>query len=325
MEKIKPMLAETGNKNDLKKENFIFELKIDGTRCICFKSSNEIKFLNRRGIWFENRYPEIVADLIKNIRDNVILDGEIYVPDRNGNPDIYKLAERDHLDDKLRIEIISKQMPATYAIFDILSSNGKDLTKLPLIERKKILKKTVKDSDRVKKIYYTDKGEELWKVVKKMKLEGVMAKDKSSSYLIGKRSNLWLKIKTLKTLDLVIAGYSTGTGKRREIGSLITACYYKGKLIYTGKIGTGLTEECWKNILQTLEKIKSDNCPFEMKPELDLPSDRKPVWVKQKYVCEAKFMNLSKDLVMRAPVFMRLRDDKEPKDCNLEGDLTDPL
>lgn len=87
------------------------------------------------------------------------------------------------------------------------------------------------------------------------------------------------------------------------------------------KIGTGLTEEGWKNILNLLEKIKTDKCPFEKEPELELPNDRKPVWVKLKYVYEAKFMNLSKDLLMRAPVYVRLRENKKPKDCNLEGVL----
>ncbi|MEM5778587.1 MAG: non-homologous end-joining DNA ligase [Candidatus Aenigmatarchaeota archaeon] len=290
---------------------------LDGTRCICYIDNNKIKFLNRRGIWFEHRYPEVVSSLKINAK-KAILDGEIYVADKDGKPNFYKLAEREHTDDKLRIDILSKQIPATYAVFDVLYLNEKDLTNLPLIERKNILDKIVKETEKVKKCFFTKNGKELWKIVKKIKLEGIVAKKVNSVYEIGKRSKNWLKIKTFKTLDLIITGFTTGTGKRKDIGSVITGCYYKGKLIYTGKIGTGLDEEGWKSIFKDLEKIKTSKCPFEKEPELDLPNERKPNWVKLKYVCEAKFMSLTENLQLRAPVFLRIREDKRPEECILE-------
>jgi len=260
-----------------------------------------------------------LQEMWKDVKgEKVILDGEVVVFHR-GKPDFYKLAEREHVENKTRIEFLSKLIPATYVVFDILYKDGKDLTQLPLIERKKILEETVIESSRlVISQYVVGKGTKFFEEVKKKGLEGVMAKKLDSPYLLGERSKLWLKIKALETLDVIIVGYTTGTGKRGELlGSLITACYHEGKLKYVGKIGTGFSEEQLAEILKKLEKIKTERCPFEKVPDLKLPPERKPVWVEPKLVCEAKFMNLSKDLVMRAPVFVRLREDKLPDECEL--------
>ncbi len=294
--------------------------KLDGTRCICFKRRKEVRFLNRRGIFFEKRYPEIV-EVLKKLKENFIIDGEIVVFDKENKPNFYLLAEREHTDDKIRIEILSKKFPATYVVFDILNLNGKDLKNYPLLKRKSILNNLIKDSERVKKCYYTEDGEALWKVVKKLKLEGVMVKKKDSPYL-QKRSELWLKVKTLKSLDVIICGYTEGEGKREKLlGAILCGIYYKGKLIYLGRCGTGFDERELENLSNTLKKIETNKNPFyEFKEE---PSILKKIrFVKPKIVAEVKFMNLSKNLKMRAPSFKRLRNDKKVKDCVLrEGEL----
>jgi bifunctional non-homologous end joining protein LigD len=148
-------------------------------------------------------------------------------------------------------------------------------------------------------------------------LEGIMAKRLKSTYQIGKRSKDWLKIKYLKTLDAAICGYTLGSGWREKyFGALILGCYHQGKLRYVGRVGTGLNEKGYAELTEELKKLKTDKCPFEEKPEF--PSDVVPIWVKPKLVCEVKFMDLSRDLIMRAPSFIRLREDKEPKECILE-------
>lgn len=316
---IKPMLAHISEPFD--DNSFLYEIKFDGTRAICYidTKAKSVKLLNRRMIYFENRYPEL-KELWRDVDGKqVILDAEVVVFDK-GKPNFYKLAEREHLDDPIRIELLSKISPATLIVFDILHKDGKDLINLPLSERKKILKQTVKESERVLlSTYVIGSGRKFFKEVVRRALEGMMAKKLNSPYRIGERSNDWLKIKSLQTLDVIIIGYSSGTGKRGELlGSLISACYYRRKLKYTGKIGTGFTEEQLRELLQKLEKIKTEKCPIKPEPELKLPSERKPIWTKPKLVCEVKFMNLSKDLIMRAPSFIRLREDKAPEDCILE-------
>jgi bifunctional non-homologous end joining protein LigD len=317
-EKIKPMLAFSSQPFD--DEEWCFELKFDGTRCISYINTKErsVKMLNRRLLYFEDRYPEM-KEMWKDVKgEKVILDGEVVVF-HQGKPDFYKLAEREHVESKTRIEFLSKLIPATYVVFDILYKDGEDLTKLPLIERKKLLEETVTESScLVVSQYVVGKGVKFFEEVKKRGLEGLMAKKLDSPYLIGERSKLWLKIKALQTLDVIIVGYTTGIGKREKlIGSLITACYHEGKLKYVGKIGTGFGEEQLVEILKRLEKLRIEKCPLEEVPELKLPPEREPIWVEPKIVCEAKFMNLSKNLIMRAPVFVRLREDKLPEECEV--------
>jgi bifunctional non-homologous end joining protein LigD len=300
--------------------DWIYELKFDGTRCIAYVDVKNKKqgFLNRRLVYFENRYPELKIWNDLNCK-KAILDGEIVVFEK-GKPNFYKLAEREHVDEKLRIEFLSDIMPATYIVFDILHKDGKDLINLPLEKRKEILQSCVNESERTLiSMFIKEKGKKFFKETKKKGLEGIVAKKLGSVYEIGRRSRNWLKIKVTETLDVVIVGYTTGTGKREMFGSLITGIYYKGELRYTGKVGTGFTESKIKRILTELKKLKTNKPPWKEDVDLALPPERKPIWVKPKLVCEVKFMQLTKDLRMRAPSFVRLREDKLPEDCKLES------
>lgn len=318
-ELIKPMLAFPAEPFDSKE--WIYEVKFDGTRTIAYIDYKErrIKFLNRRLNYFEFRYPELHS-IWKNCDcDKIILDGEICVFEK-GKPNFYKLAEREHVDQKVRIEILSREMPATFIVFDILHLNGKDLIDLPLIERKEILKEKVSEGNNLLlSVFVKEKGKKLFEEVKKQGLEGIMAKKINSIYEIGKRSKNWLKIKSLKTIDAIIIGYTTGIGKREEIGSLILGIYYDNKINYLGKVGTGFSEEELNKILEKLEKIKVEKCYLENfdEKELDLPEKRKAIWVKPKYICEVKFLELTEDKRLRAPVFVRMREDKLPEECEL--------
>lgn len=314
---IKPMLASLSEPFD--SDNFLNEIKYDGTRIIAYIDTvkKQVRFLNRRMRFFQDNYPEL-KEIWKDVNaKQVVLDGEIVVF-KKGKPDFYLLAEREHTEDKTRIELLSQINPATYVVFDILHLDNKDLIDKPLIDRKKILERIVKESPRLLlSTYVIGNGKKFFQQVKKRKLEGVVAKRLDSVYEIGKRSKNWLKIKSLKTLDCVICGMTVGTGWREKyFGALILGCYHQGKLRYVGRCGTGLDEKGYAELTKMLKKIKTDKCPFEEIPEF--PSDIMPVWVKPQLVCEVKFMNLSKDKIMRAPAYVRLREDKIPEDCVLE-------
>jgi bifunctional non-homologous end joining protein LigD len=314
---IKPMLAEISEPFD--SDEWAFEIKFDGTRTIAYidVEKREVKFLNRRLKFFQFNYPEL-RELWKDVdAKKIILDGEVVVFEK-GKPNFYKLAEREHVGRKAQIELLSKIMPATFVVFDILHLNGQDLVDKPLIERKKILEKVVKESPRVLlSAYVIGKGKKFFQEVRKKGLEGIMAKRLKSTYQVGKRSKDWLKIKHLKTLDCIICAYTKGSGWREKyFGALVLGCYHQGKLRYVGRVGTGLDEKGYAELTQILQKLKTEKCPFEKKPEF--PSGIEVTWVKPKLICEVRFMNLSKDLIMRAPAFLRLREDKEPKECILE-------
>lgn len=316
-QKIKPMLAKIAKPFDSK--DFIFEIKFDGTRCIAYvdKKNKSCKFLNRRMLWFEHRYPEL--EIWKDIKEErAILDGEIVVFEK-GKPNFYLLAEREHVNDKSKIEILSKKFPATFVCFDIIFLNNRDLLNLELMERKRILEQTIKESSRILiSRYVEESGKNFFEEAKKKGLEGIMAKRKSSFYQIGKRSEDWLKIKALKSMDVVICGYTIGEGWREKyFGSLICGAYYKGKLRYVGKVGTGLDEKGYLELTKRLKLLENNKNPFENFEESQKVL-KKIRWVKPVLVCEVSFLELTKDLKMRAPSFKRLREDKLPKECEIE-------
>lgn len=301
------MLAKLGTKEDLEKSNFLYEPKFDGTRAICYKNK-ELKFVNRRNINITSRYPEF--QFIKNIKAKTcVLDGEIIVYDKNKIPIFNLLQKREHLKDKKLVQERSKKLVATYVVFDILEKDGKNLTSLSLIERKKILKNTIISSGKIEKVIPSVNGKKLWSEITKKGFEGVMAKDKASKYYSGKRRNDWIKIKFLKTMDTVIVGYTSG---KRNISALLTAVYDNGKLRYTGKVGTGFTEKFLKVLYEKLKKIETD------KVQVDYQGHEKITWAKPKLVGEIRFLELTKNKIMRAPAFLRLRSDKTPRSCVLK-------
>jgi len=139
--KYAPMLCQKGNESILDSNAYIFEPKLDGTRCIA-EVNGEIKLFNRRNRNISRRYPFICEELEKY--GNVVFDGEIVCYNREGKPDFYLLQKREHVDSDLIIEIRAKLIPATYVIFDILEVDGKSLVEKPLEERKGIWKEIFK-------------------------------------------------------------------------------------------------------------------------------------------------------------------------------------
>ncbi len=314
---IKPMLAFSSKPFNSK--DFLFEIKFDGTRTIAYidRANENVRFLNRRMVYFEKRYPEL--EIWKDVQgEKVILDGEIVVFEK-GKPNFYKLEEREQVEDEERIEILSKLYPATFIAFDILHLNGKDLVDLPLVERKRVLEDVVRESERILiSRYILENGERFFEEVIKKGLEGIVAKKLDSKYEIGKRSKEWLKIKNLKRIDVVVVGYTTGIGKREDFGSLVGAVYDKGKLRYIGKIGTGFDENDIKMLLEKFKNLRIENCPLEKEPDLKLHSKRKVVWLKPELIVEVEFLEFTKEFMLRAPSFIRIREDKMKEDCTLD-------
>lgn len=310
---ISPMLAKLGSEDDLDRPGYIWEPKLDGTRAIVYRKGEKIKILNRRKKWIEHRYPEF-SDVHRNIlADPCILDCEIVVLDRNSRPDFQLLQLREQQEHPLRIELLSKMHPAIIFAFDVLQAGEEDMTSKPLRERKKKLSEIVRESERLKLCIYTEDGRRLWESVKSMGLEGVMGKRLESTYQQGKRSEDWIKVKTFKTMDCIILGYTPGEGERKDyFGALAIGAYDRGKLIFLGKVGTGFDEETIRYLTSELRKIEVSERPVEEEPPYEVR------WVKPEFVCEVRFLELTDDLKLRAPVFLRLRRDKSPEECILE-------
>ena len=185
---------------------------------------------------------------------------------------------------------------------------------LPLIERKSILQQELQESDSVTIIgYLQENGEAYLKAALEKGLEGVMAKRMASQYLPGIRSRDWIKIKKQLTLDLVVGGYIPGKGPREQFfGGLLLGAYDdSGKLIYTGRVGSGFSQ-------QELEEIFNEFEPSEFSPFSNSPATSGVKWLKPKLVLEVVALEVSKRRHLRAPVFLRRRTDKVPEECTID-------
>jgi DNA ligase D-like protein (predicted ligase)/DNA ligase D-like protein (predicted 3'-phosphoesterase) len=248
-----------------------------------------------------------------------VVDGEIVVM-REGKPDFQALLKRGQAVSKGEIQRQANRAPATYVVFDILEKDGKPLTSLPLVERKKILADSLKEGTNVLlSDFIEEKGEAYFKSAIKKGLEGVVAKKKDSHYEEGLRTGSWLKIKKLKTCDCVIFGYTRGTETREAtFGALLLGLYDKnGQPVYVGKVGTGFTQEMLRMLSDKFEKLKTDTAPF--KPE----TGDTVTWLEPKLVCEVAYQTVTGDIKLRMARFKRLRDDKPPKDCTIDQIIED--
>lgn len=307
MAQLKPMLARTAA--PFSDADWIFEIKWDGTRALFFIDT-AVQIVNRRNVDITSRYPEFQEVKENTKASSCVLDGEIVIL-KKGKPSFHDLQRREHIDNSFKIALLSREIPAVYIVFDILNLNGEDTTTMPLMERKSLLKEVISESPHVMISPHVEKkGEQYYKAATERGFEGIMAKRKDSLYFPGHRSEYWLKIKKVKTLDCVIGGFTEGEGDRNKyFGALLLGV--NSPLEFVGKVGTGFAEEDLETILVMLKKIETGANPFT-EPITDRPHFVAPV-----HVCEVKYLELTDDKKLRAPVFVRLRPDKSPEECTL--------
>src|SRR5215216_6496473 len=320
---VKPMLAGHADAPFDNKE-WVFEVKWDGVRAILLqnKAKGITKIQSRNGKDITHRYPEIAEAVDSVLKDNesVVLDGEIVVLNKEGIPDFQMHQKRMNVDSQRDIEFLSDNTPATYFVFDILYFDGKNVEELHLADRRKILNSLIGGGSKRIRIseYIEEKGKALFKSVIERQLEGIVAKHKYSKYRQGIRSSAWLKIKGILTQDCVVIGYTKGEGNRQDyFGSLILAAYNdKDKLRFVGHSGSGFGFDQLKETMSIMQRIRTDNnfCPVDTVPY----TNSKPTWLRPELVAEVKFSGWTHDMIMRAPIFLRFRYDKQPTECLIE-------
>lgn len=301
---FEPMKAQLSDLPPFDNADWIFEIKWDGYRAIAETNANGNRLYSRNGLTFDKAYPK-VFDALKKIKKKVVIDGEIVVFDEKGKPNFQKL-QNYRSNDKYIIQ---------YYVFDILFLDGKDVTNLSVTERKTILKKTLPNSEVILYCDHVDTdGKALFREMKKMNLEGMIAKRKTSKYYIGKRTSDWLKIKNVQTQEAIIVGFTEPKGSRSSFGSLILAVRKRGKLVSVGNVGTGFTDKSLKELHTKLKKLIRKTSP------LDVPIKQTPdiTWVEPELVCNVKYTEITDDGSIRHPVFQGLRIDKPAKDVELE-------
>ena len=312
-----PMLATlTGEAFD--DPDWLFEPKWDGIRAIA-RCAGETKLISRNDRDVTVAYPEL-RDLHRQVvATEAMLDGEIVAFDE-GVPSFQRLQQRMHLRDDRRIEQIKDRIPVVYIAFDILSIDGRDLTSLPLVERRQILEEAVVPSEQLQVSPITDgDGLALFKAAADQGLEGIMAKRKSSRYQPGSRSKDWLKVKVTFDADVVIVGWTEGEGRRSgSIGSLVMAVYDGDDLRYVGNVGTGFNERSLKEARDRLTSLETIDPPFPTEVRSSRPELKRANWVEPALVARVEHRQLTSAGRLRAPSFQGFREDKSPRECTWE-------
>jgi bifunctional non-homologous end joining protein LigD len=306
---VSPMLATLVDK-PFDEEGWEYEIKWDGYRALAYLKKGKVELRSRNNKSFEKYYP--VYDELKQWATSALLDGELVVLNDKGQSNFNALQNwRSEADGQL-----------IYYVFDLLWLEGKDLTGLPLSERRKLLEGLVPPEGLVKySESFNASGTEFFAAAQKMGLEGIMAKKTDSLYTPAARTREWLKIKTAMRQEVVIGGYTRNEGTSKLFSSLLVGVFEKGKLVYTGKIGTGYTEKMQKDMMKLFKPLEQKQSPFGVVPDVNKPSrfrpdppDAKATWLKPKLVCEVSFREMTEDGVMRHPSFEGMREDKDAKD-----------
>ncbi|WP_022899200.1 ATP-dependent DNA ligase [Humibacter albus] len=315
-----PMLATLGKEAQLRHdpERWVFEGKWDGIRALAYAAGDEVRLVTRNGNDVTAQYPELTA-LGSNLRSPAVLDGEV-VALNEGHPDFGLLQQRMNLQNETEISRTASRVPVRYFAFDILELDGHEVTGEEYEVRRAALEHVVVDRHRgVLQVPDVVPGpiDDAMKRSRRERLEGIVAKDRSSTYAAGKRSTSWIKVKHHGTQEVVVGGWKPGEGRRAGgVGSLLLGIPHGKKLAYVGKVGTGFGDAALDEIAGRLGEIETRTTPFEDVPSTDA---RGVHWVKPVFVGEVEFAEWTRGGRLRQPSWRGWRPDKAPKDVVRES------
>jgi bifunctional non-homologous end joining protein LigD len=285
---------------------WMFERKLDGERCLAFRSAGKVRLMTRNQKEDTSTYPEITQALAAQRADDFIIDGEIVAFD-GSQTKFARLQQR--LGVRQPGPELLAEVPVWFYIFDVLWADGRDVRSRPLRERKGILQDllTFAGSLRFTEHIDTD-GEAYFRQACASGWEGVIAKRADAPYRAG-RSRDWLKFKCESGQEFVIGGFTDPRGTRTGFGALLLGYYDPGhQLVYAGKVGTGFTRRTLDSLHASLSELEQDHPPFDRGK---LP--RSGVhWVQPRLVAEVGFSEWTTSGELRHPRFQGLRDDKDP-------------
>ena len=321
--KVDVMLAEPADEA-FTRDGWLFELKLDGYRLIAAKSRGEALLLTRNGNDYTAVFPEIANAVQKLPLDDVIIDGEVVVLGPDGKPSFARLQRRGRLSSAIDVRRASVELPAVFFAFDLLAFEDFDLRGLPLAKRKELLLDALPSLGPLRALDYIEReGERFLEQVTELGLEGIIAKKADAPYRAG-RSSKWLKIKSDHTGEFVIVGFTEPRGSRSHLGALQVADRVNGTLVYAGRVGTGFNDALLAELNELLAPTIRAEAACEgpvtapgatPRSTAEILETSTTTWVQPLYVCEVRYTHFTPDGVMRHPVFVRLRNDKRPDEC----------
>lgn len=305
----KPMLA-TLTDERFSDDQWIYERKLDGERCMLIKKDGGIRILSRNMLEQNAFYPEI-CEALKEFSGNFILDGELVVFDGK-TTSFSKLQNRMHK--KNPDNALLKKYPVILYIFDIIYLDGYNLKALPLRKRKGVLKAAFNFHSPIRFLPHRNKeGEKYFKQACQKNWEGIIAKRADSQY-VSTRSKQWLKFKCHHQQEFVICGYTEPQGERTGFGALLLGYYEQEKLKFAGRVGTGFDEDWLEDLHNKMKKRRKDDSPIEQYDE----TEKNITWIEPELVAEVAFTEWTKNNRLRHPAFLGLRKDKNARDVHKE-------
>jgi bifunctional non-homologous end joining protein LigD len=313
--RLPPMLAEIGDRarSDHK---YLYEPKLDGYRAIAFVTDGMVRLQSRRGIDLTLPFPELVADLAEQRVGSMILDGEIVALGRDGRPSFNALQNRAGLKSAKEIAQAQDESPVVFMCFDLLHFAGVNLRQNPYVDRRRYLSQCLLPGPHLQLVHVSSDAEAMYAAALASGFEGVVAKRKDSQYQPGRRSAAWQKIKAVRSAEFVVGGYTQGQGARNSLGALLLGYWQGDELKFAGHVGSGLDEAGVERLGKRLATLTTRKRPFARQPPLHRPT----TWLEPELVAEVKFAGWTPDGHLRAPVFLRLRDDLSAADVRAGPD-----
>jgi bifunctional non-homologous end joining protein LigD len=302
---IEPMLARPADKPP-HSADYLYEVKWDGLHALISLDEGQIRIRGRHGTDFTRQFPELLIPEQAFRATSALFDGEIVCLEADGRPVFKNVIHRMQQKTEAAIERAKVKYPAVCYVFDCLYLDGRPIVNEPLTRRREWLEDAIRKDSAYRVSGVVEDGPAFFEAVKGMGLEGIIAKQRDSTYQPGKRSDSWLKVKARQTVECIIVGYTRGKGDRAAgFGAVHLAKQDVDGLKYVGKAGTGFNEESMREVAGELKKLKTIPRPIKEKP-LD---DARSVWVESRLLCEVQFASWTKDGMLREPVFLRLRPD----------------
>ncbi len=310
--KLAPMLAGLGEAAFTHKD-WLYEPKLDGYRILAFVGPDGVKLRTRNNIDVTAAFPRLVDDLKMQPALPLVLDGEIVVL-RDGRPSFDALQERVQLRAPRDIDAADRTTPSVFFVFDLLHVLGLNVRGARYVDRRRYLGQCLVPTPRVQFVHAEPDGTALYRAAVQAGFEGMMAKRRASTYQPGKRSDDWLKVKHVRSTEFVVGGYTEGNGARRDqFGALLLGVWDDGKLQPVGNVGSGFDDRTLAAISAQLAERRVTKMPFDTRPESNKPgSQTKMIWTRPDLVAEVQFFGWTDAGNLRAPVFVRLRNDVDP-------------
>jgi bifunctional non-homologous end joining protein LigD len=307
-------------------EDWTYELKFDGYRALAIKRAGRWQLLSRNAKNLTARFPQIADALPKLPCREAMLDAEIVAVDEQGKSSFQLLQAYP--------SATGRKPPLLAYVFDLLNLDGRDLTGLPLVERKELLRPLLAAApDQIR--FSTNLTGDIDSFIKEMKargLEGIIAKRRDSKYEAGRRGGAWVKFKWSNEQEFVIGGYTEPRGSRAGFGALLVGYYDENnaRLLFASKVGTGFNQRSLTSLYERFQKIRRTDCPFANLPEkrqgryglgLTASEMKSCYWLEPKMVGQIRFTEWTRDGHLRHPVFLGLREDKDPGEVHREAPI----